>query len=373
MRNPVLLEPPMDGFNLRIPGPTPLPPEVIKALTTPMISHRGSEYVALHNETVSMAKKFFQTQNDLFLFTCSGTGMMEASIVNTLSPADKVLGVSIGLFGDRFMNVAKAMGMDLTELSFPMGEAADPKEVARAYKDIRGCKAVIITHNETSTAITNDIAVITKEVRKYGDPLFLVDSVSGMGNIDLPVDTLKLDVVFTSSQKAWMTPPGLALVAVSKKAWEAGKSAKCRRYYFDFAHMKKYAGRGQTPETPAVSTIFALNAALKTMLARGVAETFDYYKEMAAYTRRSLIENGFTLFGDQKHASNTVSACLVPEGVMDKDFRGLIKKKYGVVLSGGKGEMEGKIVRVAHMGWVTREDIDEVVEAMVMARRDLAK
>lgn len=362
----------MSTINLRIPGPTPLPPEVIQALATPMISHRGSEYVALHNETVEMAKAFFQTRNDLFLFTCSGTGMMEASIVNTLSPGDKVLAVTIGLFGDRFVNVAKALGLDATVLRFPMGQAADPAKVAEAYRTIADCKAVLITHNETSTAITNDLAAITTEVRKHGDPLFLVDSVSGLGNLDLPVDTLALDVVFTSSQKAWMTPPGLALISVSARAWEVSKSATSRRYYFDFAHMKKYADKGQTPETPAVTTIFALNAALKLMMKRGVQETFAYYKDMASYTRKSLTDNGFTLFGDQSHASNTVTACLVPERVEDKDYRAHIKKNYGVILSGGKGEAEGKIVRVAHMGWVTKKDIDEVVAAMVHARKDLA-
>lgn len=358
----------MASVNLRIPGPTPLPPQVLKALSQAMISHRGDEYIKLHTETVQMAKKFFQTKNDLFLFTCSGTGMMEAAIVNTLSPGDRVLGVTIGIFGDRYMRVAKAMGMDLKILSFSMGTAADPKMIAL---EARGCKAILITHNETSTGITNDIPAIVKEIRKTHSPLFLVDSVSGMGNIDLPVDNLGLDVVFTSSQKAWMAPAGIAMVSVSKRAWEASKSAKSRRYYFDFAHMKKYADIGQTPETPAISTIFALHAALKLMTKRGVRETFAYHKNMAVYTRQQLSKNGFQLFGDQAHASNTVTACLVPKGIADKEYRGFIKKKYGVVLSGGKGAMEGKITRVAHMGWVTKKDIDEVIDAMTQARKEI--
>jgi len=362
-------------MNLRIPGPTPLPPEVIRALTTRMISHRGSEYVGLHTETVAMAKKFFQTDNDLFLFTSSGTGMMEAAIVNTLSPGDNVLAVTVGLFGDRFVKVAKAMYLNVTVLSFSMGQAADPLKVALTFKEIENCKAILITHNETSTAITNDIAAIARAVRSLPagrQALFLVDSVSGMGNINLPVDALGLDVVFTSSQKAWMTPPGLALVSVSPKAWKASESAKCPRYYFDFTKMKKYHDSGQTPETPAISTIFALHAALKTMLARGVQETFAYYQDIAAYTRRSLTANGFSLFGDQTHSSNTVSACFVPEGIEDKAYRAHIKKKYNVILSGGKGEVEGKIIRVAHMGWVVKKDIDEVISAMVNARNDLS-
>lgn len=362
----------MSEINLRIPGPTPLPPEVIQALSRPMISHRGSEYFQLHKETVEMVKQFFQTEHDVFLFTCSGTGMMEASIVNTLSPGDKVLAVRIGIFGDRYISAAKALDLDTTVLSYPMGQAAIPVDVAKAYRDIAGCKAIIITHNETSTAITNDLAAITSEVRKHGDPLFLVDSVSGLGNLNLPIDELQLDVVFTSSQKAWMTPPGLAMISVSKRAWDAYESAKSARYYFDFKKMKKYNDKHQTPETPAVSTIFALNAALKLMSKRGVQATFEYYSDIASYARTSLIEAGFVLFGDPSHASNTVSACLVPEGIEDKTFRSHLKQKYGVILSGGGGEIEGKIIRVAHMGWVTKTDIDEVVTSMVMTRKDLS-
>lgn len=367
---------PMARMNLRIPGPTPLPPEVISALTSPMISHRGNEYVELHNETVSIVKQFFQTKNDLFLFTSSGTGMMEAAIVNTLSPGDTVLGVSIGLFGERAINAAKAFEMNVIELRYPMGETAKAEEIGKIIRENPQVKAILITHNETSTGIANDLRAIVDEVNTYrpdeDQPLFLVDAVSSMGNVDIPVDELGLDVVYTSSQKAWMTPPGLAMVSVSERAWRMSAFSSCRKYYFDFAKMKKYNDRGQTPETPAVSTIFALNAALKLMMKRGVKETFAYYADLAAYTRKKLMANGFTLFGNQSYASNTVSACFVPEGIEDKAYRGLIKKKYGVVLSGGKGEVEGKIVRVAHMGWVTRADIDEVVAAMVNARKDLS-
>ncbi|MBI5449501.1 alanine--glyoxylate aminotransferase family protein [Candidatus Gottesmanbacteria bacterium] len=360
----------MNMINLRIPGPTPLPPEVLAALGTQMISHRSSEYRELHAEVAAGVGQFFQTKNDVFLFTSSGTGAMEAAVVNTLSPGDKALGISIGTFGDRFMDVVKAHGIDLTVLTFPMGNAADPVKVADAYAKMPDCKAILITHNETSTAIANDLVAITQAVRVHGNPLFLVDAVSSMGNVDIPVDTLGLDVVFTSSQKAWMTPPGLAMVSVSPKAWEAYKTAQCRRYYFDFGHMKKYHQKHETPETPAVAALFALRAALRVMLGKGVAETFLYYRELADYTRKRLTDAGFQLFGDQSHASNTVTACLLPAGASDEDFRGILKKQYGVVVSGGMGDMKGKIFRVAHMGWVSREDIDQAVGAMEKVRDD---
>ncbi len=374
-------------MNLRIPGPTPLPPEVLSALSKQMISHRSSEYRQLHAEVAAGVQKFFQTKNDVFLFTSSGTGTMEAAVVNTLSPGDKALGVTIGVFGDRFMHVAKAHGIDLTVLKVPMGQAADPAKIAEAFSNIKNCKAILITHNETSTAITNDLAAITRAVRdraearlpapersdggQVGTPLFLVDAVSSMGNVDIPVDEWGLDVVFTSSQKAWMAPPGLAMVSVSPRAWEAAKTATCPRYYFDFAHMKKYHDKGETPETPAISVLFALREALRIMLKRGVKETFQYYEGVSLYTRRLLTENGFTLFGDQTHASNTVTAVMVPEGITDEDFRGTLKKKYGLILSGGKGEMKGKIVRIAHMGAVGREDIDSAIKSMVKVRDEL--
>lgn len=363
------------AINLRIPGPTPLPPEVINALSMPMISHRGPEYVSLHKETVEMAKQFFQTKNDLFLFTSSGTGSMEAAIVNVLSPGDTILGVSIGIFGNRAIDVAKAYKMNVIDLKYPMGQTSSPEEIGTIIAEHPEIKAILITQNETSTGVTNDLKAIVNEVKKNAtssdQPLFLVDAVSSMGNVDIPVDELGLDIVYTSTQKAWMSPPGLALVSVSERAWSAYNFSSCLKYYFDFKKMKKYNDRHQTPETPAVSTLFALNAALNIMTKRGVKETFAYYAEMAKYTRTQLIENGFSLFGDSSHASNTVSAILVPEGLEDKAFRGHLKQKYGVILSGGGGEVEGKIIRVAHMGWVTKEDIDEVVHSMVMTRKDL--
>lgn len=366
----------MSDINLRIPGPTPLPPEVISALSQPMISHRGQEYIDLHCDVIHFAKQFFQTtNNDLFMFTSSGTGTMEAAIVNTLSPGDTVLGVSIGLFGDRAIDVAKAYEMNVIELRYPMGESANPIEIGKIIHDHPETKAILLTHNETSTGITNNLSAIVAEVNKNApgpeQPLFLVDAVSSMGNVSIPVDELGLDVVYTSTQKAWMTPPGIAMISVSQKAWDAYERSKSLKYYFDFKKMKKYNDKDQTPETPAVSTVFALHAALKLMLKRGVQETFAYYKDIASYTRAKLVEQGFELFGDQAHASNTVTACFVPDGLEDKTFRSHLKKNYGVILAGSKGEMEGKIIRVAHMGWVTKEDIDEVINSMVMTRKDL--
>ena len=300
-----------------------------------------------------------------------------------------------------------------------MGAAADPAKVADAFSKIKDCKAVLITHNETSTAIANDLAAITKAIRERAEvasfvipspaqggvnsvegslanassnklidsstslrfaqndnknvPLFLVDAVSSMGNVDIPVDELGLDVVFTSSQKAWMAPPGIAMISVSSKAWEASKTAKCPRYYFDFSHMKKYHDKHETPETPAISVLFALQAGLKIMLKRGVGETFAHYADLASYTRKKLIEGGFQLFGDQTHASKTVTAIMVPSGITDEDFRGTLKKKFGLILSGGKGETKGKIVRIAHMGAVDRDIIDSAVKSMVAARAELLR
>src|SRR3989344_1348674 len=242
----------MSRTNLRIPGPTPLPPEVIQALSQPMISHRGPEYIALHNETVAMAKQFFQTKNDLFMFTSSGTGTMEAAIVNMLSPGDTILGVSIGLFGDRAIEVAKAYEMNVIELRYPMGQSSDAVEIGKMIQDHPEIKAILITHNETSTGVTNDLRSIVPEVNKYApgkdQPLFIVDAVSSMGNVDIPVDELGLDVVYTSTQKAWMSPPGLALISVSKRAWFSYNFSSCQKYYFDFAKMKKYSDRGQRPK-----------------------------------------------------------------------------------------------------------------------------
>ena len=249
-------------MQLRIPGPTPIPNEILQAMTTQMINHRGPQFAEMIHKATDILKTMFQTKGDVFLLTCSGTGGMEAAVVNTLSPGDKVLVVANGAFGDRFADIAEIFGAQVERLSFEWGTAVDPQEVRRALSQDASIKAVLVTHNETSTGVTNDLEAISAVVREY-EKLLIVDAISSLGCIDLPTDEWGCDVVITGSQKGWMAPPGLAMVSVSERAWQAQAQAKMPKYYWDFAKAKSFLEKGQTPWTPAVSTVYALDAALE--------------------------------------------------------------------------------------------------------------
>ncbi|MFC2045879.1 pyridoxal-phosphate-dependent aminotransferase family protein, partial [Chloroflexota bacterium] len=219
--------------HLRIPGPTPCPPEILQAMTKQMINHRGDEMAQIINDITAKLKQVFQTENDILILTGSGTGGLEAAVVNTLSPGDKVLSVSIGVFGERFATIARTFGAEVTPLQFEWGKAADPNAIRSALQADPEIKAVLVTHNETSTGVTNDLASISAVVKEF-DKLLLVDAISSLGSINLPVDEWQCDVTVTGSQKGWMVPPGLAMVSVSQNAWQAHAAAKMPRFYWDF-------------------------------------------------------------------------------------------------------------------------------------------
>src|SRR4030042_2934327 len=246
---------------LRVPGPTPCPPEVLKSLAWQMVNHRGPEFHQMITDVTENLKKVFQTKNDVRLLTGSGTGGLEAAVANMFSPGDKILSVSIGVFGDRFANIAKTFGADVVNLKVEWGKAADPDAVKKAIKDNPGLKAVLATHNETSTGVTNDLGAISKVVKDAGK-LLIVDAISSLSSINLPVDKWGCDVVISGSQKGWMVPPGMAFVSVSREAWSAFAPAKMPRFSWDWGKARSSLKKGETPWTPAVSIVFAFNIAL---------------------------------------------------------------------------------------------------------------
>ena len=249
------------SVNLRIPGPTPCPDDVLQAMSRQMINHRGPEFADIIGRITESLQRLFETKNDVLTLSSAGTGAIEAAVVNTLSPGDHALCVSIGVFGDRFADIARTYGVNVETLSFEQGTAAGPQEVADALKKDASFKAVMVTHNETSTGVTNDLEAIAKAIRSVRpEILILVDAISSLGSVPLPIDRWDLDVVFTGSQKGWMVPPGMAMVSVSKRAWDAVEGAKIPRYYFDYKKAKSYLEKGQTPWTPAVSVYFAKSA-----------------------------------------------------------------------------------------------------------------
>jgi len=348
---------------LRVPGPTPCPPEVLAAMAWPMVNHRGPEFKKMLFEVTEEQQQVFQTKNDLYILTGSGTGGLEAAAVNTLSPGDKILSVSIGVFGDRWANIAKTFGADVVNLDFEWGTAADPDAVARAIKANPGVKAVQVTHNETSTGVTNDLEAIAGVVKGAGK-LLLVDAISSLSSIDLPVDKWGCDVVVTGSQKGWMVPPGLAMVSVSPEAWRAYDKAKMPRFYWDFGKAKSYLERGENPWTPAVSVVFGLSVALKMILKEGIQSVFARQKRIGQMTRDGVKALGLSVFAEARHASNTVTAVAIPEGVDGKKLRQIMQSEHGIVLAGGQQHLDGKIFRIGHLGLVTEAEIKELLAAL---------
>ena len=349
-------------MQLRIPGPTPLPPLVREAGSRDMIDHRGPEFVELIQDVTQRLKPFFQTANDVLILTGSGTGALEAAVVNMLSPGDHVLAVTIGAFGDRFAEIAEAFGAEVVRLQFPLGQAADPAKVGEALDRQGPFKAVLVTHNETSTGVTNDLEEIGRIVRA-NPALLIVDAISSVSSIDLKTDAWGCDLVLSGSQKGWMTPPGLAMVAVSPRAWEAYASARMPRFYWDFGKAREYARRGQTPATPAVSLLFAMQAALGLMEREGLDRILTRHARCAERARRGVISLGLELFADQRHASNTVTSVNAPAEIeVGKLLRDL--RERGVILSGGQASLAGRIFRIGHLGFVDVADIDEVIEAL---------
>jgi aspartate aminotransferase-like enzyme len=350
-------------MQLRIPGPTPCPEEVLQAQNKQMINHRGTEFGEIIYQLTDKLKRLFQTENDVFILTGSGTGGMEAVVVNVLSPGDKVLSVSNGAFGDRFAGIAEQFGAEVKRLSFEWGTAVDPESVRRALQEDSSFKAVLVTHNETSTGVTNDLASISAVIKEF-DKLLLVDAISGLGSINLPVDKWHCDVVVTASQKGWMAPPGLAMVSVSQKAWEAQANAKMPRYYWDFAKAKSFLeGKRQTPWTPAVSTFYALAVALELVEREGLPNVFARHARVAQAARDGIKSLGLSLFPEEDYASNTITA-VKADGLDAKKLLQILRDEHKVVLAGGQQKLDGKIFRIGHLGLVTEADIEEVLRTL---------
>ncbi|MFC1934944.1 pyridoxal-phosphate-dependent aminotransferase family protein [Chloroflexota bacterium] len=351
---------------LRIPGPTPCPDEVLQAMTKQMINHRSEEYGQLQDDLTAKLKQLFQTENDILLLTGSGTGGLEAAIVNMLSPGDRVLSVSIGVFGERFATIAGQFGAEVISIKFEWGKAADAGAVRKALQDNPGIKAVLVTHNETSTGVTNDLEAISSVVKEF-DKLLIVDAVSSVGAIDLPVDKWCCDVVITGSQKGWMVPPGLTMVSVSQEAWRAHEQAKMPRFYWDFSKARSFAEKKQTPWTPALSVMYGLQVSLELMLKEGLPNIFARHRRIGQTARNEVKSLGLSLFADEACASDVVTAVAATGGLDVKKLVKVMGEEHEIVLAGGQQTLGGKIFRIGHLGWVSEQNITDVILALKTA------
>jgi aspartate aminotransferase-like enzyme len=322
-----------------------------------MMNHRGPEFAALMERIVRGMRPFFGTEAEIVLLTAAGTGALEAAVVNVLSPGDRVVAVPTGAFGDRFAKVAEVYGADVRRVEVEWGRAADPAALRAALIEEPNARAVLLTHNETSTGVTNPIPELAAVVREVTpDALVLVDAISALGAVSFEMDAWGLDVVVTGSQKAWMAAPGMAFAAVGERAWKAAETARMPRFYFDFRRHRDSAASWQTPWTPAVAVMYQVDEGLRLMAEETPAGVFARHAACAAATRAGLRALGFELLADPGFASQTVTAAWVPEDLDWKAFNGEVKRR-GVVLAGGQGKLKGRIFRVGHLGSVEVEDI----------------
>ncbi|MDP2328621.1 MAG: alanine--glyoxylate aminotransferase family protein [Dehalococcoidia bacterium] len=351
-------------MNLRIPGPTAVPPEVLQAGAAEMINHRGPEFAAMIKRTTEGVKTVYQTQNDLATLTASGTGAMEAAVVNLMAPGEPVLVITIGEFGDRFVKLVDAYGGRLTEQSYQPGQAADLNRIEDALKANPDIKLVFITHNETSTGVTNPILPeLGKLVHRYEGTL-VVDAISSLSSVPVKTDEWDLDVVLSGSQKGWMTAPGLAFVSVNQRAWEKiGKNPQ-PRFYFDLKRHTDSAASGQTPWTPAVSVWYQLDKSLEMMLAEGLENIFARHARAGQMVREGVRAMGLELLADEGVESNTVTAIKVPEGVDGGKWLNVARDEFDTVFAGGQGSLRGKIIRFGHLGYMTDADLQDGLKAL---------
>lgn len=353
---------------LLLPGPTPVPPNVLRGLAKPMINHRGPEFKELFIELTEGLKEVFRTENDVIIFPSAGTGGMEAAVANFISPGEKVVVVSIGNFGDRFAEICRRFGAAVEKIDFPWGTAADPDVLSdRIKKDTKQeIKAVFVTHNETSTGVTNDLPKLRKALGEH-PALFIVDSVSGLGAMELETDAWNLDVVVAGSQKSCMIPPGLSFISVSKRAWEAAEKCTNARYYWDILAARKYAERGQTPYTPALPQLTGLAESIKMIKKEGLPNIITRHRRLRDMVRAGVRALGLELLAADEVSSSAVTAVIAPPAVEADTIRSTLRERFNVVIAGGQNQLKNKIFRIGHLGYVQELDILAVLAALEMS------
>lgn len=357
---------------LMVPGPTPVPERVLNAMNVPMINHRGVAYEGLFKSVVQDLKKVFNTQADILLYPAAGTGAMEASIVNLFSAGDKVLVVSIGVFGDRLAEIATSYGLDVEKLSFEPGQAIAAEKLAmRLQADTnKEIKGILLTHNETSTGVTNDIENVIKVCGQH-PALKVVDAVSALGAIPMQMDKWGIDVVFTGSQKALMIPPGIGLVAFGARAWAAYAQSTLPKYYWDAQKVKKSLEKWQNPYTPPVSLIFGLRESLNMIFEEGLENIAKRHELLAKAVRAAVKALGLELLADESVSSSVVTAIKAPANVSAKDIQKHLREVYGITVAGGQKTLEGKIFRIGHLGYASMADVFVVISMLEMTLQTL--
>src|SRR5262245_21439822 len=350
------------------PGPTPVPPEVLAAGAAPVIHHRGPDFRELMLRTLERLQRVCRTQNDVLLFTASGSGAFESALVNILSPGERVLVVTAGAFGDRWCSMATAFGADVHELRYSWWETPQPDD-RRSRLSETGAEVVVLVHSETSTGVVADVQALARVVRE-GGALTIVDAVSSLGAVPLETDGWGLDVVVAGSQKALMTPPGLSLSTVSAAAWERAARSTTPRYYFDWERMKKALASGSTPFTPAVTVVASLDAALGLLLEEGLEAAFARHAALGRACREGAKAMGLELYSPDEERSAVVTAILTPEDADARELVLALRQRFGITVAGGHGDLVSRLFRVGHIGWFDVFDITTALAAVELVLAD---
>ena len=354
-----------DKLTLMIPGPTPVPETVLKALGRHPIGHRSGDFQEIVRRTTEQLQWLHQTSGDVLVITGSGTAAMEAGMVNTLSLGDRVICGDNGKFGERWVKVARAYGLDVEVIKTEWGQPLDTEAFRRALEadTAKEIRAVILTHSETSTGVINDLETICGHVKAHGTALTIADCVTSLGATDVPMDAWGIDVVASGSQKGYMLPPGLSFVAMSDRAWEAYDRSDLPKFYLDLGPYRKTAAKNSNPFTPAVNLYFGLEAALEMMQSEGLETIFARHSRHRNAAQAGMKAIGMPLFAAEGHGSPAITA-VAPEGIDAELLRKSVKERFDILLAGGQDHLKGKVFRIGHLGYVCDRDVLTAVAAI---------
>ena len=361
-----------DKLSLMIPGPTPVPETVLQAMGRHPIGHRSADFQKIVKRTTKQLQWLHQTTGDVLAITGSGTAAMEAGIINVLSKGEKVLCGDNGKFGERWVKLARAYGLDVQVIQAEWGQPLDPEAFRTALEadTAKAIKAVILTHSETSTGVINDLETIAKHARAHGTALTIADCVTSLGACNVPMEAWGLDVIGSGSQKGYMMPPGLAFVAMSERAWEAYGRSDLPKFYLDLGKYRKSARADSNPFTPAINLYFALEAALEMMQAEGLEAIFARHARHRAAAQAGMEAMGLPLYAAEGHGSPAITA-VAPEGIDAEALRKAVKEKFDILLAGGQDHLKGKVFRIGHLGFVCDRDVLTAVAAIEATLADL--
>jgi aspartate aminotransferase-like enzyme len=361
----------MKKYQLMAPGPTPVPSEVLLAMAQPILHHRTPQYDALFVEVRAALKRLFQTSAEVIPLACSGTGAMEAAVVNTLSAGDRVVVIRAGKFGDRWLDLARAYGLDVVDLSAPFGHTVDPSRLAETLKTHPDVKAVLAQHSETSTGVLHDVRGYAAVTHRH-DAILIVDAVSSLGIADLPMDGWNVDLVVSGSQKGLMLPPGLGFCALNEKAWRKTRTSTLPKYYLNLTEELNALAKNEVRFTPAVSIVIGLREALRMLEAEGLANVFKRHDRLARATRAGVEALGLELFA-KAVPSPALTAVAAPPGLNGEKIVAAYSQSHNITIAGGQGEMKGKLFRLGHMGYAAEFDVIAALAALEQVLADLGQ